>query len=69
MLNPVYSGQFKRDLKAAKKRGKDMEKIKQPMRLLLEGQPLPAESAQGGMAQLPRCPHRTGLAAHLQDRW
>lgn len=25
---PVYSGRFKRDVKAIRKRGKDMEKIK-----------------------------------------
>lgn len=43
MRNPVYSGQFKRDLKAAKKRGKDMNKLKTLMSLLIEGQPLPLE--------------------------
>lgn len=43
MRNPVYSGQFKRDLKAAKKRGKDMNKLKALMSLLIEGQPLPLE--------------------------
>lgn len=42
MRTPVYSGQFKRDLKAAKKRGKDMEKLKKLMCLILEGKPLPA---------------------------
>ena len=36
-----YSGQFKRDLKRTKKRGKDMEKIKVPMRLLIDGFDLP----------------------------
>ena len=36
MRVPVCSGQFKRDLKAARKRGKDMEKIKELMRLLIE---------------------------------
>lgn len=41
MRTPVYSGQFKRDLKAARKRGKDMEKIKALMRLLVDGKPLP----------------------------
>ena len=35
-----YSGQCKRDLKAAQKRGKDMEKIKRLIRLLIEGKPL-----------------------------
>ena len=37
---PVYSGQFKRDLKTARKRGKDMEKIKALMRLLIDAKPL-----------------------------
>jgi mRNA interferase YafQ len=37
-----YSGQFKRDIKRVKKRGKIMEKIKQPMNLLINGQELPA---------------------------
>ena len=36
-----YTGQFKRDLKKAKKRGKDMQKIKEPLRLLIEEVPLP----------------------------
>lgn len=41
MRNPVYSGRFQRDLKVAQKRGKDMEKIKVLMRLLIDGTPLP----------------------------
>ena len=32
MRTPVYSGQFKRDLKVVRKRGRDMAKIKEPMR-------------------------------------
>ena len=40
MRAPVWSGQFKRDLKAARKRGKDMEKIKALMRLLIHEKPL-----------------------------
>jgi len=36
-----YSGQFKRDLKRLKKRGKDMDKIKPPMKLLIDGDNLP----------------------------
>jgi mRNA interferase YafQ len=39
--HPEYTGQFKRDLKLAKKRGKDMDKIKQPIRLLIDANPLP----------------------------
>ena len=32
MRTPSYSGQFERDLKAVRKRGKDMEKIRGPIR-------------------------------------
>ena len=42
MRKPAYSGQFKRDVKQAKKRGKDMDKLKSVLRLLIEGNPLPS---------------------------
>lgn len=42
MRQPDYSGQFLRDVKQAQKRGKDMEKLKTLLALLLDGQPLPA---------------------------
>ncbi len=41
MRRPEYSGQFKRDLKRAKKRGQDMAKIKTPIQLLIEEKLLP----------------------------
>lgn len=40
MRTLVYSGQFKRDVKMAKKRGKDMNKLKDLMSLLINDQPL-----------------------------
>ena len=43
MRTPSYSGQFERDLKAVRKRGKDMEKIRGPIRFLIEGRPLPPQ--------------------------
>ncbi len=42
MRRPDYSGQFKRDMKQAQKRGKDMEKLKTLLMLLIDGKPLPA---------------------------
>jgi mRNA interferase YafQ len=36
MRQPDYSGQFKRDVKQALRRGKDMEKLKTLLNLLLE---------------------------------
>lgn len=41
MLTPVRSGQFRRDVKRAEKRGKDMGKLRQVLMLLLQGEPLP----------------------------
>ncbi len=43
MRTPVYSGQLKRDLKAARKRGKDMAKIKELICLLIDKKPLPPQ--------------------------
>ena len=42
MRQPDYSGQFKRDVKQSQKRGKDMDKLKTLLGLLIEGNPLPA---------------------------
>ena len=43
MLTPVRSGQFKRDVRRVEKRGKDMEKLKAVLSLLIAQQPLPAK--------------------------
>ncbi|WP_306770804.1 type II toxin-antitoxin system YafQ family toxin [Paraburkholderia sp. UYCP14C] len=40
MRTPVYSNQFRRDVKLAQKRRKDMEKLKTLIALLLDGSPL-----------------------------
>lgn len=37
MLTPVYTGQFSRDIKRLAKRGKDFEKLKLIIRVLLRG--------------------------------
>ena len=44
MLTPVRSAQFKRDVKRAKKRGKDLSKLRTLLSLLIERKPLPASS-------------------------
>ena len=43
MPAPGYTGQFKRDVKLAQERGKDMSKLRDVIRLLLAGKPLPRE--------------------------
>jgi mRNA interferase YafQ len=43
MRAAAYSGQFKRDVKLAEKRGKDLGKLRRALALLIEGEPLPRE--------------------------
>ena len=43
MRSASYSGQFKRDVNLAAKRGKDMGKLRDVIALLLAGQALPRE--------------------------
>ena len=40
MLNPIRSSQFKRDVKKAERRGKQMEKLRTVLVLLITEQPL-----------------------------
>ncbi|TAM11553.1 MAG: type II toxin-antitoxin system YafQ family toxin [Nevskiaceae bacterium] len=42
MRRPEYSGQFKRDVRQAQRRGKPMDKLKTVLGLLIDGEPLPA---------------------------
>jgi mRNA interferase YafQ len=42
VLTPVRSGRFKREVKRAARRGKDLEKLKTVLALLHEQKPLPA---------------------------
>ncbi|MDX9897058.1 MAG: type II toxin-antitoxin system YafQ family toxin [Desulfofustis sp.] len=41
MLTPVHSSQFKRDVRRTEKRGKDMAKLRDVLKALIEGKPLP----------------------------
>jgi mRNA interferase YafQ len=41
MRQPEYSTQFRRDVKRAEKRGKDLSKLKELLSLLISGESLP----------------------------
>ena len=43
MRSPSYTGQFKRDVKLAQKRGKDLAKLRAVIELLLAGETLPRD--------------------------
>lgn len=42
MRRPHFTSQFRRDVKRARRRGKDVEKLRRVVRLLIEENPLPA---------------------------
>ena len=42
MRTPISGAQFRRDVKLAQKRGKDMAKLREIILLLIEGNPLPS---------------------------
>ena len=41
MRTPSFTNQFRKDIRRAEKRGKDMGRLKSILRLLCEGSPLP----------------------------
>ena len=43
MYKPVFSNRFKKDIKLAVKRGKDLEKLSAVVEMLCEGGPLPKQ--------------------------
>jgi len=43
MLSPIYTAQFRRDVKKCQQRGKEMEKLKTVVSLLLAQSPLPPQ--------------------------
>lgn len=49
MPTPVRSGQFRRDVKRAEKRGKDLRKLRDLLRLLVDGVELPARYRDHGL--------------------
>ncbi len=65
MLTPIYLGRFEKEVKLAKKRGKDMLKLKQIIQLLIDEQPLPPKNRnhklQGEYNDLWEC--------HIEPDW
>ena len=57
MLTPVYTKKFEKDLTRARKRGNDLEKIKEVIRVLINEETLN-----------PRCRNHK-LRGNYQDRW
>lgn len=42
MKEPIYAGLFKRDVKRAEKRGKNIAALRTVLRLLITGEPIPS---------------------------
>ncbi len=66
MLIPVRSGQFKRDVRKAEKRGKNMNKLRILLSLLIEEKPLPRHYCDHPLkGDWAECHDRTRLVAYL----
>ncbi|HYN77532.1 MAG TPA: type II toxin-antitoxin system mRNA interferase toxin, RelE/StbE family [Lamprocystis sp. (in: g-proteobacteria)] len=70
MLTPGYTNRFGKDLTLVKKRGKDTEKLKKVIELIVAEQPLPPrlrDHLPGRPVQRsPGMPPRAGLVVGLQ---
>ena len=65
MRIPVRSGRFKRDVKQAEKRGKDLSRLRMLLCLLIEEKPLPR-----GYLDHPLKGHWRGFRdAHIEPRY
>ena len=65
MRSPSYSGQFRRDVKLAEKRGKDMKKLRHVIGLLLAGEALPRELGDHPL----RGPWKPRRDLHIEPDW
>jgi mRNA interferase YafQ len=62
---PVRSGQFRRDVKRAQRRGKNMSKLREVIRLLLAGETLPESYRDHPL----RGNWKSYRDAHLESDW
>ena len=65
MLSPIYTNTFSRDIKRAKKRRKDMSKIKKVMEMLVKDEPLPKKYREHRL--IGQYMHR--LECHIEPDW
>lgn len=64
-MRVAYSGRFKRDVRLAQRRGKDMGKLKETMFLIMEGKPLPGHCREHMLAG----PWKGVMDAHVEPDW
>lgn len=67
MLKPEFTGQFKRDYKAAVRRGCDPRKLEQVVALLCAEQPLPASCRDYALTNSRNYKHMR--ECHIQPDW
>ncbi|MBF0369434.1 MAG: type II toxin-antitoxin system YafQ family toxin [Magnetococcales bacterium] len=65
MRQPIRSSQFKRDVKKAIKRGKEMQKLRTLISLLMDGETLPAEYLDHPL----KCNWQGYRDAHIEPDW
>lgn len=67
MLKPEFTGQFKRDYKAAVRRGCDPRKLEEVVALLCAEQPLPASCRDHALTNSRNYKHMR--ECHIQPDW
>lgn len=65
MRSARYTGQFKRDVKLLKKRGKDISKLRNVIHLLLEEKPIPREFSDHPL----RGEWKSSRDLHIEPDW
>ena len=65
MLTPVRSSQFKRDVKRAGRRGKDLAKLRELLTSLIQQEPLPARNLDHPLRGI----WRGYREAHIEPDW
>ena len=65
MLKPIFHKQFKREVELAKKRGKNIKKLKDIINLLLEEEMLPAKNRNHKL----KGEFKTYWECHIESDW
>ena len=65
MLNPTFTGSFRKDRKLMQKRGKDISKLRETTTMIINEQPLPPERRNHSL----HGEWKGALECHIQGDW
>ncbi|WP_257264775.1 type II toxin-antitoxin system YafQ family toxin [Endozoicomonas sp. ONNA2] len=65
MLTPVYTNKLSKDIKRAKRQGKDLDKFKDVVRMLIEQQPMAAKHKDHALSGN----YKNHRECHIEPDW